>query len=315
MDRFLVQVSKNIGYSNIVNNRLYQNHLWKAKPRDVDHGAVKSGDELMIYCTNNVPNHSMSLAFSVAVKNVSDDNVTFELDEPRWFPSPLKLQHIRELVNKNELPAEFRGCGQQGFNIIKLAPSQYGQLIRLVGLEPALPTESTQELSPQPKQPYAMDDIVSDGCFPRPSQAGDDAKPSPNQAKHHPPRPARHGQNLAGEAAGLRSNRTQRRQQGPTLPVSPEPVLRGFRARVAASGRRQPDAGGRPLSANWLTMRVRTPIASTSSRKSTGAIRRPYLARCSPCWKRTSANRTRRWRWPIPGSHASGSTFRPTCTS
>ena len=79
---FLVQVNRDLGYANIVNNRRYQNDAWMRKSRDTDHGQVKKGDELLVYCTRNVPNYGMSLAFRVVVKAVSEDHVTFDLDEP-----------------------------------------------------------------------------------------------------------------------------------------------------------------------------------------------------------------------------------------
>ena len=120
MDRFLVQVSRDLGYANITDNRVYRNELWKEKPRDEDHGKVKAGDELLIYCTQNVPKHGKSLAFSVVVNEVSADNVTFKIDNPRWFNFPLKLGDIKHLLLRDELPDEFRGCGRQGFNIAKI---------------------------------------------------------------------------------------------------------------------------------------------------------------------------------------------------
>ena len=49
MDRFLVQVSRDLGYANITDNRLYRNELWREKPRDEDHSRVKTGDELLVY--------------------------------------------------------------------------------------------------------------------------------------------------------------------------------------------------------------------------------------------------------------------------
>ena len=120
MDRFLVQVSRDLGYANITDNPVYRNELWKEKPRDEDHGKVKAGDELLIYCTQNVPKHGKSLAFSVVVNEVSADNVTFKIDNPRWFNFPLKLGDIKHLLLRDELPDEFRGCGRQGFNIAKI---------------------------------------------------------------------------------------------------------------------------------------------------------------------------------------------------
>ena len=65
MERFLVQVSKDIGYANITENQRYSNHSLEKKPRDSDHGQVKAGDELFVYCTTNVPGYGATLAFKV----------------------------------------------------------------------------------------------------------------------------------------------------------------------------------------------------------------------------------------------------------
>ena len=104
---FLVQVNRDDGYANITNNRVYRNTLWASKPRDRDHGEVKPGDDLLIYCTRNVPTYGGSLAFSVPVVQVSPDNVTFELGEPCWFASPLERQDVLDLVDRVKLPEVF----------------------------------------------------------------------------------------------------------------------------------------------------------------------------------------------------------------
>ena len=172
MNRFLVQVNKDIGYANIMNNKRYQNHLWKEKPRDADHGEVNPGDELVIYCTSNVPRHGKSLAFSVAVSVVSADHITFELGEPQWFPKPLGLEYIRNLVSEKILPEEFRKqCGQQGFNIAKIDNTAAERLMNVVGLSLDTGSSPEFELSPittdGPKsvRTYTVDDILDNGCF------------------------------------------------------------------------------------------------------------------------------------------------------
>ena len=172
MNRFLVQVSKDIGYANIMNNKRYQNYLWKEKPRDADHGEVNPGDELVIYCTGNVPRHGKSLAFSVAVSVVSADHITFELGEPQWFPKPLGLEYIRNLVSEKTLPEEFRKqCGQQGFNIAKIDNTAAERLMNVVGLSLDTGSSPEFELSPittdGPKsvRTYTVDDILDNGCF------------------------------------------------------------------------------------------------------------------------------------------------------
>ena len=135
MDRFLFQVSRDAGYDNITNNRLYDNDRWASKPRDRDHGEVKPGDELLVYCTSNVPNHGMSLALSALVKGVSSDKVTFELDEPRLFKSPIQRDELLRRVDRNELPKVFRRCGHQGFNITKLEASAAQRILELAARE------------------------------------------------------------------------------------------------------------------------------------------------------------------------------------
>ena len=129
----------------------------------------KLGMRLLVYCTSNVPNHSQSLAFSAIVTGVSQDNVTFNLAEPRWFPSPLKRPNILELVRQSELPKEFEKCGHQGFNIAKIDKPYGENLMRLFGLGPSPGTESEDDGSnvnaPNGLQSYTTDTILADGCF------------------------------------------------------------------------------------------------------------------------------------------------------
>lgn len=169
MNRFLVQVNKNGGYTNIINNRRYENPRWNQKPRDVAHGDVNPGDELIIYCTSDVPNYGQSLACSTVVMSVSHDNVTFNLGEPRWFPSPVKRSIILELARRNDLPKEFEACGQQGFNIAKIDASEGENVMRLLGIEPPLVAEiEDPRLSISESdglQSYDVDSILAEGCF------------------------------------------------------------------------------------------------------------------------------------------------------
>ncbi len=132
MDTFLVQVSANLGYANITNNRRYENEMWEGKRRNRDHGDVKPGDKLLVYCTGSIPEHGMSLAFSVGVKDVTNHNITFHLDEPYWFPSPLGRSAIYSLVAEGKLPDIFRRCGSQGFNITKLEPLDAQKVLEFV---------------------------------------------------------------------------------------------------------------------------------------------------------------------------------------
>ena len=154
MSIFVIQVSKALGYDNIMENRRYENSRWRQKPRDSDHGEVKRGDDLIVYCTGGVPVYGRSIAFRVQVERVSEDSVTFELGEPHWFPSPVKLQDISVQVRLDILPEEFSKCGQQGFNIAKIEGDSWE-------FDPDLVVRKEKELP----DPFSLDTILSDGCF------------------------------------------------------------------------------------------------------------------------------------------------------
>lgn len=132
MDSYLLQVNASIGYADITGKGYYQNVRWASKPLDRDHGSVKPGDELLVYCTSSVQDHKQSLAFSVRVKEVSHDRVRFNVDEPHWFPSPLSRGVIHSLVAEEKLPEIFRRCGVQWFNITKLDPAASRQALELL---------------------------------------------------------------------------------------------------------------------------------------------------------------------------------------
>ncbi len=119
-------------------NGRYENNVWMNKRKDRAHGDVKPGDSLLVYCTGSVPDYGMSLAFGVGVREVSSDNVTFELDEPHWFPSPLHRTAIHSLVAEGKLSSIFRKCGLQSFNIAKLEPIEAQQILKLVEAEPSV---------------------------------------------------------------------------------------------------------------------------------------------------------------------------------
>jgi hypothetical protein len=106
-----------------LDNGAYENDQWQTESRKKDQGKVKQGDQLLIYCTGNVPEHGKKLAFSVEVKAVSSDHVRFDLDTPQFFASPLSRDDIQILVRKGTLPDVFLKCGQQGFNIEALDSS------------------------------------------------------------------------------------------------------------------------------------------------------------------------------------------------
>ncbi len=161
MERFLVQVSRDAGYANIAEDQRYFNHMWDKKPRDRDHGEVKTGDELFIYCTSNVPDHGATLAFKVLVEGVSSDHFEFTLGKTTYFPAPLKRQEVRDLVDQKRLPDEFRKCGQQGFNITKIQQGLSDEALSLIeGRE-----QEEKDPSSESESPYSIDDIIADGCF------------------------------------------------------------------------------------------------------------------------------------------------------
>jgi hypothetical protein len=117
---FLVQVNNSGGYPNITQNHQYVNDVWSKKNRDRDQGDVQPGDVLLVYCTQDVPDHGMSLAFQVDVLATSADHSTLSLGQPRWFTRPLGRNELKQLVDTGQLDDAFRSCGAQGFNIDKL---------------------------------------------------------------------------------------------------------------------------------------------------------------------------------------------------
>ena len=166
-DRFLVQVNRDGGFANIMRNRRYDNRRWMDKSLDGDHGEVKPGDELVIYCTTNVPNYGGSLAFSVIVKDVSPDNVSFELKEPEFFTSPLTRVKIHQLVSRGKLPAVFSKCGHQGFNIARLDNKSAKTVLDLLNglLEFGSEVDVFSRSKVEDRPNYTVKSIIDDGCF------------------------------------------------------------------------------------------------------------------------------------------------------
>lgn len=132
MAQFLVQISAPLAYADITVNRRYVNSMWMGKRRDKDQRQVNSGDQLLVYCTGNVPDHGRSLAFMVTVNAVSADQATFELGAPRWFSSPLTSAELRALVAAGAISPVFKNCGQQRFNIARLTPFDAQQILERV---------------------------------------------------------------------------------------------------------------------------------------------------------------------------------------
>lgn len=167
MDRFLIQVNREGGFANIMSNRRYENHHWSSKPRDSAHGQVRPGDELLIYCAGDIPQHGKTLAFRVSVKAVSSDHVGFDLGDPQFFASPLQRARIRDLVSRGALPEVFRKCGLQGFNISRLDLSTAEAVLDLLNEAPTMADNGTKLPGPEPNElkSYTTKDIIGDGCF------------------------------------------------------------------------------------------------------------------------------------------------------
>ena len=171
MDRFLVQVNRDGGFTNITRNLRYENVLWMKKPRDVAHGEVKPGDELVIYCTSNVPHFRQSIAFVVRVRHVSYDSVSFELEELSNVPFPLPLPRIREMMNQGILPSVFTKCGQQGFNIAKLDDDAVSRLYPLIFEGDSVEHHAESEpprfaiSDSEDGREYTIESIIEEGCF------------------------------------------------------------------------------------------------------------------------------------------------------
>ena len=165
MERFLVQVSRDLGYANITENQRYSNHHWEKKPRDSDHGEVKAGDELFVYCTTSVPGYGATLAFKVLVEGVSSVHFDFTLGERTYFPPSLKRQKVLDLVDQKRLPDEFRKCGQQGFNIVKIQQVLTEESLSLIEGGDSRRDSEEEDKQPEPAIPYSVDDIIADGYF------------------------------------------------------------------------------------------------------------------------------------------------------
>ena len=147
---------------NISNLKNCPNHR-----RNKDHGKVKPGDQLLIYCAQSVPEHSKKLAFSVNVTNVSSDHTRFKLATPHFFTYPLSLHDIKALVYKETLPDIFRKCGEQGFNIAALDSSSAEIVLELLNTR-QIPVDTNVEptgLEQEELDNYGIKNIISDGCF------------------------------------------------------------------------------------------------------------------------------------------------------
>ena len=150
MDRFLLQVNANLGYADITNERRYMNPVWMNQTKDRDQGDVKPGDEILVYCTGSVPDYGMTLAFSVTVREVSDDRATLSLDEPYFFPSPLSRSNIQALIAEGKLDPIFKRCGIQWFNITKLHPEAAERALKLLDADSIVDPEAAEAQAGSP---------------------------------------------------------------------------------------------------------------------------------------------------------------------
>ena len=95
------------------------------------------------------------------MEGVSADRFEFTLGERTYFPSPLKRQEVHDLVAQKRLPEEFRRCGQQGFNIVKIHQELTEEALSLIeGRE-----QEDNSKEPEAESPYSIDEIINDGCF------------------------------------------------------------------------------------------------------------------------------------------------------
>lgn len=136
---FLIQINQH-SYKRVVDTSTYENNMWARKRRDSAHGEVEPGDTVLLYCTGDVPQYPLSLAFSAPVESISPDKTVIHFGEIRWFRSALPRDRILELVSSGELEEAFRSCGAQGFNIAKLQPESLPVILELVGAPEGLPS-------------------------------------------------------------------------------------------------------------------------------------------------------------------------------
>ena len=102
------------------------------KRRDKDQRQVNPGDQLLVYCTGNIPEHGRTLAFMVTVNAVSADQATFKLDARGGFRLRSPPRSSAPLVADGAISPIFKNCGQQRFNIVKLDPVDAQQILERV---------------------------------------------------------------------------------------------------------------------------------------------------------------------------------------
>ena len=128
---FLIQINRN-SYKKLTEQDEYENSAWARRHRDRAQGEVESGDTMVFYCTGDVPQYSLSLAFSAPVESVSSDKTAIHFGDIRWFPNPTPRDRILEMVNNGELEEAFQSCGAQGFNITRLQPDSLPRVLQIV---------------------------------------------------------------------------------------------------------------------------------------------------------------------------------------
>lgn len=139
---FLVQVSKR-GSTNVLKNGRYKNDRWQSKPRDRDHGKVRTGDLLLIYFAKGSINFKGQLRRIYRVTSVSQRNEEFELKLEQEI-NPLTYKQIRKCVEEGILSKDMKNCGQMGFNIKKISEEEYRKILQIAKETPRISREENQ---------------------------------------------------------------------------------------------------------------------------------------------------------------------------
>ena len=136
---FLVQVSKR-GSTNILKNGRYKNENWQFKPRDRDHGKVRTGDLILVYFAKGSINFKGQLRRIYKVTNVSERNIEFELKLEKEI-NPLTYKQIRKYVEEGIFGKDMKNCGLMGFNIKKLSGEDYEKVLQVAEKAPPISRE------------------------------------------------------------------------------------------------------------------------------------------------------------------------------
>jgi len=128
---FLLQVSE-YGSENLIKNNYYEHVDWQERGQDRDHGAVKVGDILLVYFARRSVYFKNTLKMIYRVESVTHDNIRFNLSSWKQLKG-ISLDGIRNAVKKSKLGSIFNKIGEQGFNITKIAKSDFDAVLDLDG--------------------------------------------------------------------------------------------------------------------------------------------------------------------------------------